>query len=93
VRSKLLRDPAVIKKIVRQFDDLRPWPPTAFSCPTGFDSQIAVLLAYPSEKRVAIDIEQMPACEGATNGDVARIANGYRNNGPRLIAELEQLTH
>jgi hypothetical protein len=93
VRSRLLSDPRLVTKLVREFNELPPFPPGGFACPADVGSQILALLAYPNGQRLTIAFE-LSGCEGVMNGDLIRIANGYGSHprlGPRLLAELEQL--
>jgi hypothetical protein len=93
VRSRLLSDSALVTRLVRQFNELPPFPPGGFACPSDDGSQILAQLAYPNGKQVTIAFE-LTGCQGVSNGDLVRIANGYGSHprlGPHLLTELEQL--
>jgi hypothetical protein len=93
VGSRLLSDPALVNKLVRQINELPPFPPGGFRVPADDGAQILALLAYPNRKRVTIAFE-LTGCRGVTNGDLVRLANGYGPHpevGPRLLTELKQL--
>lgn len=94
VRSRLLSDPTLLTQLVVEFNELPPFPPGAFACPADDGSQIVALLAYSNGRQVTIAAE-LTGCQGVTNGDVVRIANGYGDHprlGPRLLTELKRLT-
>ncbi len=93
VHSRLVSGRAIITRLVGQFNQLPPFPPGAFACPSDDGTQILALLAYPNGKQVTIAVS-LTGCEGVTNGDVDRVANGYGSHprvGPDLLSELERL--
>jgi hypothetical protein len=94
VRSRLLTGGAVVSRLVREFDKLPPFPRGAVACPNDDGSEILALFAYPNGGRVTVELD-LTGCQGATNGDLVRIAAGFgtpREFGPQLLAELERLT-
>jgi len=86
MRSRLLTNPARVTTLVRQFNELPPFPPGAFACPADDGSQILALLAYPNAKHVTIAVE-LTGCQRVTNGDLVRIDSRH------LLTELEQLVN
>lgn len=95
--SRLLRAGSLQTHLIDELDALPPIPKGAIfsavaNCPMDDGSQILLLLDYPGAHAVTISLEET-GCSRASNGDLARIANGYRNTvGPRLLAELKALT-
>jgi hypothetical protein len=90
----MLSDPALVARLVRQFDELPPFPLGALACPSDDGSRILALLDYPNGKRDTVAFE-LTGCQGVTNGDLVRIASGYGSHprlGPHLLTELERLT-
>ncbi len=91
-RSRLLSDPRLIAHLVDELDALPPFPRLPFACPMDDGSQILVLLRYTHGQSVTVAVDTT-GCNRVSNGDLARIANGYGNAvGPRLLAELRSLT-
>jgi hypothetical protein len=74
VRSRLLTDPALITSVVRQFDELPPFPAGGFACPSDDGSAILALLAYPNAKQVTIAVS-LRGCQGVTNGNLVRMSH------------------
>ena len=95
--SRLLRAGSLQTHLIDELDALPSIPPGAVfshvaNCPMDDGSQILLLLAYPGAHAVTISLEET-GCLRVSNGDLARIANGYRNTvGSRLLAELKALT-
>jgi hypothetical protein len=88
VHSADVRATAHVDRLIRELNRLPPMP-AAVSCPNDNLSQIVLLLSYPHGQTLVIDVE-LSGCQTVTNGSVYRIA--ARGNGPRLIADLRQLT-
>lgn len=92
VRSRLITNRVLVEKLVIEFDALKPFPSGAFNCPSDDGSLILALLAYPRRHSVVIEVDQT-GCQGVTNGDVVRIANGLGSMvGPKLERQLAGLT-
>ncbi|MDQ2897832.1 MAG: hypothetical protein M3Y09_19730, partial [Actinomycetota bacterium] len=92
VSSRLLDDPALVRRLVSEFDRL-PSLLGAVACPSDDLSQIGALLAYPGghEGRSSVGLT---GCDLVTNGTVRRTAAGLgspRAFGPQLVTQLEQL--
>jgi hypothetical protein len=90
-RSVLIGRRATVASLTRQFNRL-PSFKGAIACPVDDGSQILALFAYPSGRRMTIDVH-LEGCSQATNGDATRTALGSRGQpGPKLVARLERLT-
>lgn len=94
VRSVLVSAPSLVRKLVREFDQLPSQGPSAIACPSDDGSQILAVLAYPGSRVVTIAVH-LQGCEEVTNESVARLAAGFGSPpafGTKLVAQLKRLT-
>jgi hypothetical protein len=87
-RSRRITDKAVVSRLVREFDALRPPPTGARACPSDDASMVIAFFAYRRAADVAVAIH-LTGCADATNGRLQRTA---LYPGSTLIRHLKTLT-
>jgi hypothetical protein len=87
--SREVTSAAAIAQLTHDLDALPPFPKVALPCPLDNGSQVDVLAAFPGGHRVTVSYDST-GCQRVTNGDVVKIANGYRDAAlaARLRREL-----
>jgi hypothetical protein len=85
----LITSPTLIADISDEMDALKPFP-KSINCSSDDGSLILALLAYPGHQ-LTVEVDRS-GCQGVSNGDVTRIANGYQTPAePELERQLNAL--
>ncbi len=67
LRRRVVTNPSVVRSIVEEFDDLRPFPRGAFACPNDDGSRTYVLFHHASVPPVLVEVA-FTGCWIARNG-------------------------
>jgi hypothetical protein len=88
----LVRRHRAIRKLTRRLNALPEPSPGATACPFDDGSKVLALASYRHHRHAAVEIK-LRGCQTVTNGHLTRRALAAHGPGPRLLHQVQRLTH